>query len=518
MSEKPLEAYLVSVGAAVPTGRLAVSDVVAGWDQSGGKGTLAVCGVDEDTLTLACSAAVKALASADITASEIDGLWWGTARAPMPEGPSHAFLSAAIGLGHSTIGLLASGSTHAGIDAFLSAYDSILAGTARTALVVASDAQIPGPGTGAERSMGSGAVAFVLKAGSEGGSDAKSTTNAIGARLIERATRVRPLLDRYRGEGADGTGDPYDARLYREREFLPSVVSAVEALSGSVGESVRWSVPDHDGKMGRLIAKAIRATNVVSDGVQAKIGDAGSAAPFLGALSGLGSPGVVAIVGSGGGRSTVLVLELSKALAGAEEALSCLDGGSWGTRKLSYPSVLRSRGQLVPLSDPVPMGVPPGSAAFVRGSEELLGLLGKRCSSCSMIAVPPSLHPVCPMCACPDGKVIVLARSGVVQTFVTNHTMPPPFEAPLPLAVVDLDDGARVMLQGMPEDAAMLEIGDRVELELRRYALERGVPVYGFKVRRLANQGSASGQRRDAEALQAELVGVGSQSNTGKES
>jgi hypothetical protein len=29
-----------------------------------------------------------------------------------------------------------------------------------------------------------------------------------------------------------------------------------------------------------------------------------------------------------------------------------------------------------------------------------------------------------------------------------------------------------------------MAIGDRVELELRRYAVERGVPVYGYKVRR----------------------------------
>jgi uncharacterized OB-fold protein len=130
------------------------------------------------------------------------------------------------------------------------------------------------------------------------------------------------------------------------------------------------------------------------------------------------------------------------------------------------------------------MGVPPGSAAFVRGSEEILSLEGRKCSVCGTIAVPPSIHPVCIACGNESGRLVHLARSGTVQTFVVNHTMPPPFEAPLPLAVVDLDDGSRVMLQGMPEDAAALAIGDRVHLELRRYALERGVPVYGFKVRR----------------------------------
>jgi uncharacterized OB-fold protein len=60
--------------------------------------------------------------------------------------------------------------------------------------------------------------------------------------------------------------------------------------------------------------------------------------------------------------------------------------------------------------------------------------------------------------------------------------MPPPFEAPLPLAVIDLADGARVMLQVIG-DGSDMEIGVPVELVLRRYALERGVPVYGFKAR-----------------------------------
>ena len=63
--------------------------------------------------------------------------------------------------------------------------------------------------------------------------------------------------------------------------------------------------------------------------------------------------------------------------------------------------------------------------------------------------------------------------------------MPPPFLAPLPLLVIiDLDDGARLMVQGTPDDAPSIAIGDRrVTLSLRRYALERGVPVYGFKAR-----------------------------------
>jgi hydroxymethylglutaryl-CoA synthase len=80
-----------------------------------------------------------------------------------------------------------------------------------------------------------------------------------------------------------------------------------------------------------------------------------------------------------------------------------------------------------------------------------------------------------------------LARRGRVHTFVINQTMPAPFVAPLPLAVIDLDDGARVMLQ-VTESPAPLELGGPVELVMRRYAHERGVPVYGYKARTLGTE------------------------------
>jgi uncharacterized OB-fold protein len=43
-----------------------------------------------------------------------------------------------------------------------------------------------------------------------------------------------------------------------------------------------------------------------------------------------------------------------------------------------------------------------------------------------------------------------------------------------------MDDGARLMLQ-VVGDGNDVEIGRSVRLILRKYAHERGVPVYGFK-------------------------------------
>jgi len=169
-------------------------------------------------------------------------------------------------------------------------------------------------------------------------------------------------------------------------------------------------------------------------------------------------------------------------------------------RRVGYPEALRARGQLEPMEDPIPMGLPPGGAAFVRGNPEMLGLFGARCRSCGTISTPPSIHPTCIGCGGDELEVVALARRGRIQTFVVNQTMPPPFQAPLPLVVIDLDDGARLMVQGSPADAADLAVGDVVTLSLRRYALERGIPVYGFKAFRVAGAEVTVGSGQDRAA------------------
>jgi len=60
------------------------------------------------------------------------------------------------------------------------------------------------------------------------------------------------------------------------------------------------------------------------------------------------------------------------------------------------------------------------------------------------------------------------------------------------LAVVDLEDGARSCSRSSAT-ALTIAIDGEVELVLRRYSYERGVPEYGYKARPLVeNTGAAS--------------------------
>jgi hydroxymethylglutaryl-CoA synthase len=286
------------------------------------------------------------------------------------------------------------------------------------------------------------------------------------------------VLDRYRGDREPATRDLYDPRLFREEIFLPLIDEVAGALGDGVGA---WSLPAPDGRLGAAAARRVGASVVASAGAYEGAGDTGAAAPLLGASGALAAPGVVAVVGYGGGRMSGVTIDVDMAVPGAADLHRVLASG----RPASYAEVLRARGELVASGETVEMAVPPGSAAFVRGEVEMIGLLGARCVDCGTVNTPPSVHPACTGCGGTKLEEVALARAGSVHTFVVNHTMPAPFVAPLPLVVVDLDDGARIMLQGTTDDAASLAIDDRVELVLRRYTVERGVPVYGFKVQRV---------------------------------
>ena len=191
---------------------------------------------------------------------------------------------------------------------------------------------------------------------------------------------------------------------------------------------------------------------------------------------------MIGTIAYGGGRATAVSVDVARAVPGADAAVAAMNGG----QSVSYVRAIRAHGQLEPMTDPIPMGLPPAGAAFVRGNVEMLALEGAKCRTCGTISTPPTIHPRCTGCGGGELDIVKLSRRGTVQTFVVNQTMPPPFQAPLPMVVVDLDDGARIMVQGSSADAADLAIDDEVALSLRLYASERGIPVYGYKAFRVA--------------------------------
>lgn len=455
---------IAAVGIGVPERRLDRREINAAWGRGGGRGAVAVCGPDEDVLTLSWQAADRALSAGGVDPSTIDGLWWGTSRPPFAEGPSGAYLAATLGLRPDVAATVVSGSTTGGLDALAAARDAIACGRVTTALIVAADDLTPALGGGLETAAGSASAAWVLTAG-----DGPAT-------LGPPTSRWLPVLDRYRGDGEEGTRDAYDGRLFREQVFLPLLTDLAKELASDA--TTRWSLPDPDGRLGGTLARLIGAGDVTGAGVVEALGDTGCAAALLGAIASFTTSGRTHVVAYGGGRATAITCEVSAAVPGAELLPVLLTGG----RPATYAEVLRARGQMRAQGESVEMAVPPGSAMFVRESLDLLAGRGARCLACGTINTPPGVHPSCTRCGGDAFEAVTLARQGNVVTFVVNQTMPAPFVAPLPLVVVDLVDGARIQLQGLTSSVDGLHVGAPAELVLRRYSTERGVPVYGWKV------------------------------------
>lgn len=124
------------------------------------------------------------------------------------------------------------------------------------------------------------------------------------------------------------------------------------------------------------------------------------------------------------------------------------------------------------------------SPAVWRIARENARLLGYKCQSCGFISFPERKR-VCKGCrAAPaEFQEIELKPHGRVLSYVVQHRLPEGFETPLPLALVELEDGVRVygqLVDCTPDDVV---IGTEVEAELRIMYQEGGARVYSYKFR-----------------------------------
>ncbi len=111
-------------------------------------------------------------------------------------------------------------------------------------------------------------------------------------------------------------------------------------------------------------------------------------------------------------------------------------------------------------------------------------LEASQCEGCSKILYPARL--VCSDCGGREFSDVTLPRDGKILTFTVVRVPPAGFteQTPLPIALVELEGGARVMVQiGDVENPDALEIGMPIRLEFRRVSWdgEAGVIFYGHK-------------------------------------
>jgi len=107
-----------------------------------------------------------------------------------------------------------------------------------------------------------------------------------------------------------------------------------------------------------------------------------------------------------------------------------------------------------------------------------------QCGGCQKVLYPPRVN--CPECGGDEFSMVKLPKNGKIVTYTVVRVPPAGFteQTPLPIALVELDNGVRVMVQiGDVENPDDLAIGMPIRLEFRRVSSdgEAGVILYGHK-------------------------------------
>jgi uncharacterized OB-fold protein/acyl dehydratase len=104
-------------------------------------------------------------------------------------------------------------------------------------------------------------------------------------------------------------------------------------------------------------------------------------------------------------------------------------------------------------------------------------LLIQKCASCGKLRHPP--RPVCPHCRSLEWTAIEAAGRGTVYSFVVNHyPQVPAFDYPLPVGLIELEEGTRLVSDIVGIDPADVKIGLPVQVEFQRFDDELTLPVF----------------------------------------
>ena len=125
---------------------------------------------------------------------------------------------------------------------------------------------------------------------------------------------------------------------------------------------------------------------------------------------------------------------------------------------------------------------------FWREIQSRYNLVGTRCGNCGTLDFPP--RTVCPKCGRKSiGKMekVPLIGKGNIVSFTTVHQAPKGFDGMKPylLAIVELQEGARLTSQIIDCDPADIAIGMPVESTFRKLGQDgdSGIIYYGYKFR-----------------------------------
>ena len=118
----------------------------------------------------------------------------------------------------------------------------------------------------------------------------------------------------------------------------------------------------------------------------------------------------------------------------------------------------------------------PDNTFFFDGTREGR-LLIQRCASCRLLRHPP--RPACASCRSFDWDTVESSGRGTVYSYVVvHHPQVPAFDYPLPIAVVELEEGTRLVADLVGTEPNAVRIGMPVAVEFVATDDELTLPMF----------------------------------------
>jgi len=128
------------------------------------------------------------------------------------------------------------------------------------------------------------------------------------------------------------------------------------------------------------------------------------------------------------------------------------------------------------MSRPIPAATPE-TAHFWEGT--LVGELRlQRCDACDHVYFPP--RPFCPGCSSREVSVFTASGRGRLASYVIHERPHPAFDGPYAIALVDLEEGPRMMsnIVGCPQTPDALKLDMPLQVTFERLSDEIALPLF----------------------------------------
>ena len=335
-------AGIVGYGAYIPRYRIAKKEVGTPWGNSA-PGEKAVCGSDEDIVTMAAEAMVNAINHSDIDPTEIGAIYIGTASSPYIEQHIAPILAETLGLHPETTMIDFSGSLNAVANAVLGCLDAIAAKRIQCGIVVGCEDRATAPGTEGDVNFGAGAIAMVIG------------THGTIADFEGIHTYSTLFMDRWHATGDKWVSNWYDYRFDREYGYQKHVIEACRGLIQKLGKDATTfkhvALPEPDDRIRDLPAKMLGIPrDNLAPVMSSTLGDLGSCSVFI-SLAGIldsANPGDRILLASyGSGSSNAMGLVVRDQIEPKRKRIVPLAKYINGRQPITYTSYLKLKEHLV---------------------------------------------------------------------------------------------------------------------------------------------------------------------------